>query len=93
MMSHKEIAALRRDQVIDSELLDHRLVLHSTWGLFSPREIDAGTRLLLEHSPVPPAGSTIVDLGCGYGPIGIAMARACPDSRAAAAFRKSAISS
>ncbi|MFW5954497.1 MAG: class I SAM-dependent methyltransferase [Guyparkeria sp.] len=82
MMSHKEIAALRRDQVIDSELLGHRLVLHSTWGLFSPREIDAGTRLLLEHSPVPPAGSTIVDLGCGYGPIGIAMARACPDGRA-----------
>jgi 16S rRNA G1207 methylase RsmC len=77
----KEIAALRRDQVIECRLLERPLVLHSTWGLFSPREIDAGTRLLLEHGPVPPAGSTIVDLGCGYGPIGIAMANACPDSR------------
>ncbi|MCL7744622.1 methyltransferase [Guyparkeria hydrothermalis] len=75
------IAALRHDQVIQCELLGQPLTLHSTWGLFSPREIDAGTRLLLEHTPVPPAGSTIVDLGCGYGPIGASMAKACPDSR------------
>jgi len=75
------IAALRQDQVIECELLGQPLTLHSTWGLFSPREIDAGTRLLLDHSPVPPAGSSIVDLGCGYGPIGAAMAKACPDSR------------
>ena len=75
------IATLRQDQVIRCELLGQPLTLHSTWGLFSPREIDAGTRLLLEHTEVPPAGSTIVDLGCGYGPIGAAMAKACPDSR------------
>ena len=81
MTDPKHIAALRRDQVIECRLLERPLVFHSTWGLFSPREIDAGTRLMLEHSPVPPAGSTIVDLGCGYGPIGIAMASACRDSR------------
>ncbi|HZJ81878.1 MAG TPA: methyltransferase [Guyparkeria sp.] len=75
------IAALRRDQVIQCQLLGQPLTLHSTWGLFSPREIDAGTKLLLEHTPIPPAGSTIVDLGCGYGPIGAAMAKACPDSQ------------
>jgi len=81
MKDPASIAALRRDQVIECRLLDRPLVFHSTWGLFSPREIDAGTRLLLAHSPVPPAGSTIVDLGCGYGPIGVAMANACADSR------------
>jgi len=75
------IAALRRDQTIECTLMDQPLTLHSTWGLFSPREIDAGTQLLLDHAPTPPAGSTIVDLGCGYGPIGTAMAKACPDSR------------
>ncbi|MFA7522903.1 MAG: methyltransferase [Halothiobacillaceae bacterium] len=75
------IAALRRDQVIQCQLLGQPLTLHSTWGLFSPREIDAGTKLLLEHTPIPPAGSTIVDLGCGYGPIGAAMAKACPNSQ------------
>jgi len=77
----KTIATLRRDQIIDCELLGQRLTLHSTWGLFSPREVDAGTRLLLDHTPIPPAGSTIVDLGCGYGPIGATMAKACLDSR------------
>ena len=76
------IAALRRDQIIECTLMGQPLTLHSTWGLFSPREIDAGTRLLLDHAPTPPAGSTIVDLGCGYGPIGTAMAKACPDSQA-----------
>jgi len=81
MTDPKHIAALRRDQMIECRLLERPLVFHSTWGLFSPREIDAGTRLMLEHSPVPPTGSTIVDLGCGYGPIGIAMASACRDSR------------
>lgn len=81
MSTAPQIDALRRDQVIDCELLDQRLTLHSTWGLFSPREIDAGTRLLLEHTPVPPDDSTIVDLGCGYGPIGISMAKACPTSQ------------
>lgn len=75
------ITALRQDRIIQCELMGQPLTLHSTWGLFSPREIDAGTRLLLEHSDLPPAGSTIVDLGCGYGPIGAAMAKVSADSR------------
>lgn len=52
----------------------HELNFHSTWGLFSPKEIDEGTRLLLEEINVKPTDS-ILDLGCGYGPIGIALAK------------------
>ena len=47
-------------------------------GTFSPTRIDPGTRLLLMEAPRPPAGSHILDLGCGYGPISVALAAADP---------------
>lgn len=38
-------------------------------GLFSPNELDDGTRLLLETATVED-GETVLDLACGYGPVG-----------------------
>ena len=49
----------------------------STWGLFSPREVDAGTVMLLEEIVVPPEADCL-DLGCGYGPIGLTLAMLAP---------------
>lgn len=49
----------------------------STWGLFSPREVDAGTVMLLEEIVVPPKADCF-DLGCGYGPIGLTLAMLAP---------------
>ena len=74
--------ALRRDLVLDAELPGARLRLHATWGLFSPRGIDAGTRLLLEvlEREGIGAGTAALDVGCGYGPIGLALAKAAPDA-------------
>ncbi|ABM81160.1 class I SAM-dependent methyltransferase [Hyperthermus butylicus] len=45
--------------------------------VFSPREVDEGTRLLIEHAIVPEEG-TVLDMGCGYGAIGITLAKAHP---------------
>jgi 16S rRNA (guanine1207-N2)-methyltransferase len=42
-------------------------------GVFSKRRIDLGTRLLIESMILPKEGR-ILDIGCGYGPIGIAAA-------------------
>lgn len=39
-------------------------------GLFAYREVDAGTRLLLDWAPVR-AGAAVFDFACGYGPIGV----------------------
>ncbi len=72
-----DIARLRQDLVFDAELLGNRFRLHTTWGLFSPRSIDEGTRLLLDHLDVR-ADERALDLGCGYGPLGLAIARAAP---------------
>ena len=46
----------------------------TTWGLFSPRAIDDGSRLLLDHLELD-SDSNCLDLGCGYGVLGLVMAR------------------
>ena len=68
---------LRKDLTINASLCGHALCLHSTWGLFSPRAIDEGSVLLLEHLDVRDDDVTL-DMGCGYGPLGLAIARQSP---------------
>ena len=72
-----DLDRLRRDIVFEDTLLGHRLTFHTTWGLFSPKAIDEGTRLLLDHLEVRPDDRAI-DLGCGYGPLGLAIAKSAP---------------
>jgi 16S rRNA G1207 methylase RsmC len=72
-----DIDALRRDLVFRETLLGHDLLFHTTWGLFSPKGIDEGSRLLLEHLEVEP-NDRAIDLGCGYGPLGLAIAASAP---------------
>lgn len=78
MPTAQEINQLRADLVQTATLMEQSLIFHSTWGLFSPRDIDEGTRLLMSFLDKPEPGQTIVDLGCGYGPIGLALAKAEP---------------
>lgn len=69
-----QLDRLRQDIVFDATLGGHPFTFHSTWGIFSPREIDEGTRLLVEHMQVS-KNDDCLDIGCGYGPIGLFMAR------------------
>lgn len=50
-------------------------------GVFSKDSIDFGTRLLIETAEIPESAETIIDMGCGYGPIGIAMAKCHPNTK------------
>ena len=59
-------------------LPDLHLRLATDRGVFSPDRIDLGTRILLETVPPPPDHGTLLDLGCGYGPIALAMALRAP---------------
>ena len=68
------VEQLRKDLVINADLLGSSLCLHTTWGLFSPRAIDEGSSLLLEHLEVRD-DDIVLDLGCGYGPLGLSIAK------------------
>lgn len=72
------IDALKQDLHFNTELRGHSLQFTTTWGLFSPREIDSGTDLLLKYCDIN-ADDHILDLGCGYGPLGIALAKDAPN--------------
>lgn len=47
-------------------------------GVFSPDHLDTGTAVLLANTPPPPAGGNLLDLGCGWGPIALALAADAP---------------
>jgi 16S rRNA G1207 methylase RsmC len=72
------IDELKQDLAFEAELMGKPLQFRSTWGIFSPREIDSGTDLLLRHLAIKPDEVTL-DLGCGYGPIGLAIAANAPN--------------
>lgn len=56
------------------------LTLASGRGVFSWHRVDLGTAALIRYAPEPPDGD-IMDLGCGYGPITVALALRAPRSR------------
>lgn len=47
-------------------------------GVFSKNEVDFGSRLLIEAFEDSSVEGPILDVGCGYGPIGIAIAKSFP---------------
>jgi len=49
-------------------------------GVFSSRGLDKGTAVLLPALPSPLPGSSCLDLGCGWGPIAMAMAAREPSA-------------
>lgn len=71
------IEELKQDIQFKTELKGHALTFNSTWGIFSPREIDSGTDLLLKHLEIRP-DEVALDIGCGYGPIGLTIAACAP---------------
>lgn len=48
-------------------------------GVFSAGRLDPGTAVLLRKGDLPSAG-TLLDLGCGYGPIACVLATSAPDA-------------
>lgn len=65
---------------VRATLLGKPLVFTTARGLFSADRVDDGTLLLLAHLPtgVP---SDVLDVGCGYGALGLAIAAAHDDAR------------
>jgi 16S rRNA G1207 methylase RsmC len=75
-------AAFQRASV-RAEVWGQDLELTSGSGVFSNGRLDIGTAVLFRETE-PPAGGRILDLGCGYGVIGLAICAAVPDARVTA---------
>lgn len=58
-------------------LRGNELEFYTGSGVFSPKRIDLGTKLLIESCIIKPDWK-ILDFGCGYGAVGIAIAKAFP---------------
>jgi 16S rRNA (guanine1207-N2)-methyltransferase len=71
---------LKEDIVFKDSIRGFELAIHSTWGLFSPREVDPGSRLLLNLLEIKDS-DTCLDMGCGYGIMGLAMAKLAPHGK------------
>lgn len=71
-------ASEARERTIRVVLQGEPFALRTAGGVFSTDRLDAGTAVLLDAVPPPAASGDLLDLGCGWGPIAIAMARRSP---------------
>ena len=65
---------------VRATIWEHEHTLLTANGVFSGSRLDPATRILLDEVAPPTDGSRLLDLGCGYGPIAVALATACPSS-------------
>jgi 16S rRNA (guanine1207-N2)-methyltransferase len=63
--------------LIKCTIRDMHFVFETSSGIFSHRHVDNGTLLLIEAMRLPDEGR-VLDLGCGYGAIGIVAAKMKP---------------
>ena len=65
-------------RTVDVALHDVAFTLRTDRGVFSHGHVDSGTLLLLQEGPPPPPAGHLLDLGCGAGPIALALAKRAP---------------
>lgn len=62
-----------------TDVLGRKFHFTTDASVFARRMIDYGTRTLIEHLPFPLSGH-VLDVGCGYGPIGLTVAALSPEA-------------
>lgn len=61
-------------QTLTVELLGHSMRFKTDRGVFSKNGIDYGSRVLLENYQ-PESAKSLLDVGCGYGTLGLTLAK------------------
>src|SRR3954451_4559866 len=68
----------RERRRLELRLRGHDVSVWTEGGVFSQDQVDLGTRVLLREAPDLPATGQLLDLGCGWGPMALAMALDSP---------------
>jgi 16S rRNA (guanine1207-N2)-methyltransferase len=76
-----DIQQLRNDLTIQAVSRNHPISFKTTWGLFSPKAIDEGSKLLLDHIDINSDDDSL-DVGCGYGILGLTIAKEATQGKA-----------
>lgn len=66
-----------RPRELTATLRGQRLFFKTQGNVFSPKRVDPGTRLLINECRMKPSWK-VLDMGCGYGAVGIAINKAFP---------------
>lgn len=66
-----------RRQTFEATLRGFAFRFTSDAGVFSRDGVDYGSRVLIKEMEIPP-DARVLDIGCGYGPIGLTAARLAP---------------
>lgn len=61
-------------------LREHEVNMQVSNGVFSTSRLDLGTAVLLKHAPKPPKTGKLLDIGCGWGPITVALGLESPNA-------------
>jgi len=69
---------------VRAQVWGHDLALTSGSGVFAQGRLDIGTAILFRETEPPRTARRVLDLGCGYGVIGVAVATAVPTARVTA---------
>lgn len=64
----------------ESELKGNSFRFKTDSGVFSKKEVDFGSRLLIDTFVIGNSAGLLLDVGCGYGPIGLSLAKAYPEA-------------
>ena len=68
------------ETVVDVALADIAFTMVTDRGVFSHGHVDTGTALLLREAPAPATSGNLLDLGCGSGPLALALALRSPNA-------------
>ncbi|MEK4630366.1 class I SAM-dependent methyltransferase [Solibacillus sp. FSL R7-0682] len=60
-------------------LLGNTFIFETDAGVFSKSEVDFGSRVLIDAFEMPNVEGVLLDVGCGYGPIGLSIAKDNPE--------------
>lgn len=72
--------AAKKISDVEFEIAGKTIALQAASGTFSANKLDAGTAVLLKEFNSFPTTGNVLDIGCGWGPIGISIASLQPET-------------